>query len=201
LTPFGHRLLTRLENERLRMANEWFFPWYSLGRGGIDVDDFNGRRIRIGGVKFSGSAELIYWATVRRYIANQINSTFESAETEIRATSTSNAQAIAEDTSRLLTPFCQRILVEAIETDRRLKGEGSPDGSYASHHAARISFIGDIEGRKNSIISFYRTPDPPYSIGIRIEKFVEKNKGKLQIVGSIVAVLGLVFAAVKYFGV
>jgi hypothetical protein len=55
LTPFGHRLATKLENEYLRMANEWFFRWHSLGYGGVvDVDDFNGRRIHIGGVQFSG---------------------------------------------------------------------------------------------------------------------------------------------------
>ena len=121
MTPFGHKLSNSLENERLRMANEWFFPWHGLGYGGrVDVDDFNGRRIRIGGVKFSGSTELVYWSTLRRYLANKINTTFEAAEAEIRATSGANAPAIVEDTSRLLIPFCQRILGEAIETDRAL---------------------------------------------------------------------------------
>jgi hypothetical protein len=109
LTPFGHKLANSLENERLRMANEWFFPWHSLGYGGtVDVDDFNGRRIRIGGVKFSGSTELVYWSTLRRYVANKINDTFASAEAEIRATSASNARAIVEDASHLLLSFCQR---------------------------------------------------------------------------------------------
>jgi hypothetical protein len=190
LTPFGHGLSTSLENERLRMVNEWFFPWHSLGYGGrVEVDDFNGRRIRIGGVKFSGSAELVYWSAVQRYIANKVNDTFESAVAEIRATSPSNAQSIVEDTSRLLTPFCQRIVGEAIETDRRLKGAGFPDPTYRSPHAARISFIGDIEARKNSIVAFYyREPSADQSLGLRVEKFVEKNKGKLLIIGSICSV-------------
>jgi len=202
LTPFGHRLSTGLENERLRMANEWFFPWHSLGYGGrVDVDDFNGRRIRIGGVKFSGSTELVYWSAVRRYVANKINDTFQSAEAEIRATSLSNTPAIAEDVSRLLIPFCQRILGEAIETDRRLKGAGFPDPRYQSPHAARISFLGDIETRKHSLVAFYRgEQNPRQPLGLRVEKFVERNKGKLQIVGSIVALLGLMIAAIKFFG-
>jgi hypothetical protein len=201
LTPFGHRLSTRLENERLRMSNEWFFFWHSLGHGGaVDVDDFNGRRIRIGGVRFSGSTEVVYWSTVRRYIANQINDTFEVAENEIRATSTSNARAIVDDASGLLIAFCQRILGEAIETDRRLKGNGFPDPSYQSPHAARVLFRGDVEVRKNSMIAFYHHNKPPkQSLGARIEKFVEKNKGKLQITGSIVAILGLAIAASKLF--
>jgi hypothetical protein len=201
LTPFGHRLSTRLENERLRMANEWFFPWHNLGHGGkVDVDDFNGRRIRIGGVMFSGSTELVYWSTLRRYIANQINDTFEAAESEIRATSTSNAQAIVEDTSGILIAFCRRIIGEAIETDRRLKGAGFPNPSYKSPHAARIAFLGDIEARKKSTIAFYhRDQSSKVPLGLRVEKFVEKNKGKLQITGSIIAILGLAIAAVKFF--
>lgn len=184
------------------MANEWFFPWHSLSYGGrVDVDDFNGRRIRIGGVRFSGSTELVYWSTVKRYLANQINGTFETAETEIRATSSSNARAITDDVYRLLMPFCQRILGQAIETDRRLKGQGFPDPNYQSHHAARISFLGDIEARKQSILAFYR-PEAAQSpsLGQRLEKFVEKNKGKLQIAGSVVAVLGLIIAALKFLG-
>jgi hypothetical protein len=202
LTPFGHRLSNSLENERLRMTNEWFFPWHSLGYGGrVDVDDFNGRRIRIGGVEFSGSAELVYWSTVKRYLANKINDTFAAAEAEIRATSATNAQAIVEDASRLLTPFCQRIVGEAIETDRRLKGKGFPDPRYQSHHAARISFLGDVDARKRSILAFYcRENESKSSLGARVEKFVERNKGKLQITAAIVGILGLGIAALKFFG-
>lgn len=183
------------------MSNEWFFPWHSLGYGGtVDVDDFNGRRIRIGGVRFSGSTEIVCWSTVRRYIANQINDTFEATENEIRATSTSNARAIIEDASGLLIAFCQRILGEAIETDRRLKGNGFPNPSYQSPHAAQVLFRGDVETRKSSMIAFYyQEQTSKQSLGVRIEKFVEKNKGKLQVTGSIVAILGLAIAARRLF--
>jgi hypothetical protein len=201
LTPFGLRLSTRLENERLRMSNEWFFPWHSLGYGAtVDVDDFNGRRIRIGGVRFSGSTETVYWSAVRRFIANQINNIFEAAEDEIRATSASNARAIVEDASGLLITFCQRILGEAIETDRRLKGSGFPDPNYQSPHAAQVLFRGDVEKRKNSMMAFYyQEQTSKQSFGKRIEKFVEKKKGKLQVAGSIVAILSLAIAASKLF--
>jgi len=201
LTPFGHKLSNSLENERLRMANEWFFPWHRLSYGErVDVDDFNGRRIRIGGVKFPGSTELVYWSTLRRYLANKINDTFASAETEIRATSASNASAIAEDTSRLLTPFCQRILGEAIETDRRLKGVGFPDPGYKSVYATQVSFSGDIEARKHSILAFYsQEHSEKKSLGLRVEKFVERNKGKLQITAAVVGILSLTFAAFRFF--
>jgi hypothetical protein len=200
LTPFVYKLSNSLENERLRTANEWSFAWHSLGYGGrVDVDDFNGRRIRIGGVKFSGSAELVCWSTLRRYLTNKIDDTFVSAEAEIRATSASNAAAIAEDVSRLLIPFCQRILGEAIETDPRLKGAGFPDTSYKSPHAARISFLGDVEARKRSIIAFYVQEHQRQSFSLRMEKFVERNKGKLQITASIIGVLEFIIAALRFF--
>jgi hypothetical protein len=96
--------------------------------------------------------------------ANHVNDTFEAAENEIRATSASNARAIIEDTSGLLIAFCQRILGEAIETDRRLKGNGFPDPSYQSPHAAKVLFRGDIETRKSSMTAFYHPDQTPKAI-------------------------------------
>jgi hypothetical protein len=114
---------------------------------------------------------------LRRYLANKINDTFAEAEGEIRATSEANASTVVQDVSGLLIPFCQRILGEAIETDRRLKGSGFPDPKYQSQHALSISFLGDIEARKRSMVAFYhREPLTKQSLSMRVEKFVEKNK-------------------------
>jgi hypothetical protein len=96
--------------------------------------------------------------------------------------------------------FCQRILGEAIETDRRLKGSGFPNPGYKSPHAARVSFSGEIEARKQSIIAFYhREHHQRQSLSFQAEKFVERNKGKLQITASIVGVVGLIITAFKFF--
>jgi hypothetical protein len=65
LTPIGARLQTTLDAEYLRMQNEWFFKWHHIGRGGgVEIDGFDGRMIRYGGIKFSGSARNVYWGTI-----------------------------------------------------------------------------------------------------------------------------------------
>lgn len=198
MTPFGHRIETELENEANRMANEWFFIWHRLNYDEVvDVDDFCGRRIRIGGVTFWGSPELVYWEALRRYVLNKIDTLFGRAENEIRSTSATHASAIASDCARVLNVFCGRILAQAIETDRRLKGNGSPERGYTSPYADRISYAHQIEQRKLSLTSFYTANSVQTTFGSRVEKFVERNKGKLQVLGSIVAMLGLAIAAIK----
>lgn len=41
------KLQLALEQEQLRMANEWFFKWHSIGRNSVtEIDGFDGRMIR-----------------------------------------------------------------------------------------------------------------------------------------------------------
>jgi hypothetical protein len=154
-TPFGYRLCSELENEFLRMTNEWFFKWHALGWGGaMVVDDFNGRQISYAGNAYSGSPHFVFWDAVRRYVSNKINSVFEGAENEIRAIGTEHVQAIADDTAAVLSAFCRRILDKAVETDHNLNGDGL---QYVSS-AAFSSFFPEIEHRKQVLVQFYIQP-------------------------------------------
>jgi hypothetical protein len=42
----------RLDAEYLRMQNEWFFKWHHIGGDSVvEIDGFDGRMIRYGGIK------------------------------------------------------------------------------------------------------------------------------------------------------
>jgi hypothetical protein len=206
-TPFGHRLENELANEYRRMDSEWFFRWHALNYGTgqlVDVDRFDGGRIRIGGVEFWGSTELVYWDAVARYIHNKINEVFERTEQEMRTVGSQRAAELAEDTARALAPFFQRILAHAVDTDRRLKGRGFPDKTYASPHRTKLSFVAEIEQRKKSLIEFYSVPESkrPNAREPWFEKFFERHKGKFQLIGAIAGactILGLLGRAFGLF--
>lgn len=186
------------------MDSEWFFRWHALNYGTgqlVDVDRFDGGRIRIGGVEFWGSTELVYWDAIARYVHNKINEIFERTEQEIRTVGSQHAAILAEDTASVLFPFFQRILAHAVDTDRRLKGRGFLDKAYTSPHQIKVSFAAEIEQRKKSIVEFYPAPNTnaPNFREPWFEKFFERHKGKFQLFGvfaagcTIVGVLGRAF--------
>jgi hypothetical protein len=68
---------SELEDEYRRMCNEWFFQWHHVNsQKGTRVDDFNGRQISYTNVAFSGSAEIVYWAALDRYLRQKIAGSF-----------------------------------------------------------------------------------------------------------------------------
>jgi hypothetical protein len=155
-TPFGYRLATELDNEFLRMANEWFFPWHGLNSGRpVNVDGFDGRRISYEGIGFTGSPEIVFWKTLRRYVGNKLDSIFNAAEAEIRLVGHDRAAAIAEDTAHELRFYFARLLKHAIEVDRALKGKGFPDPNYTSPLSQGIGYSAAIEHRRDALTRFY----------------------------------------------
>jgi hypothetical protein len=62
MTPIGSRLSISLDDEYLRMQNEWFFKWHFIGdsQRAVEIDSFRGKPICYGGIKFSGTATLVY---------------------------------------------------------------------------------------------------------------------------------------------
>ena len=57
MTPIGSRLQLTLDDEVIRMANEWFFKWHHIGgERPVEIDSFRGKPIVYGGIRFSGSA-------------------------------------------------------------------------------------------------------------------------------------------------
>jgi hypothetical protein len=84
LTPIGSRLTASLNDEYMRMQNEWFFKWHSIGsERGVEIESFNGKPICYGGIRFSGSAHHVYWATIQRYLQKKVGSIFDDLESEL----------------------------------------------------------------------------------------------------------------------
>jgi hypothetical protein len=55
--------------------------WHHIGRDSvIEIDGFDGRMIRYGGIKFSGSARDVYWSTIQRYARQKVGQLFDELE-------------------------------------------------------------------------------------------------------------------------
>ncbi len=65
-TPFEISLVHELGQDVIRMANDWFFKWHSINieNRTVDVEDFYGGRITVGGIMFQGQIQEIYWSSV-----------------------------------------------------------------------------------------------------------------------------------------
>jgi hypothetical protein len=206
VTPFGYKLQTELSNEFSRMDSEWFFPWHGLNSGReINLDRFDGRRIRLGGGTYGGSDEGVFWSAIGRYLSNKINEVFDLADKEIRHASQSKVRAIVEDAASVVEEYCWRIRRHAIDTDRRLRGRGNPNPDYSSPHADKMEFTSEIARRKAALVSFHvpeealeptRSLPPPLTLSKRFERVYDANKGKWATVALIVGAIGV---ALRYF--
>lgn len=209
VTPFGYRLQTDLANEFSRMDSEWFFQWHGLNSGrDVDVDNFAGRRIRIGGVLFE-DCESAYWTAIKRYMTNKINDVFYLAEEEIRTLEASKVPAIAEDAANIIEEYCGRIRRHAVDTERAVRGRGYPDLNFTFPYAERMEYSGEIARRKAALAAFYvpeevpkpsLLPAPPrLPLSKRFERFYDGNKGKWATAALVLTAIGATFAVLRYF--
>jgi hypothetical protein len=125
LTPIGSRLLTSLNDEYLRMQNEWFSDGtLSAVHQAWKLRVSSGSRFFMGGIKFSGSARLVYWDTIQRYLRKKIGSVFDESEQELKQYSLEiRAEALTE-AKWIVSEFAAKIRRAAIEKDRILRGNG-----------------------------------------------------------------------------
>ncbi len=129
LTPFELLLRRELEGEFVRMANEWFFRWYSINIQGmsVDVDNFYGGRIRTGGVVFRGQIQQIYWQSVDRYLVELVHEKFRRWQDAVDNYPSEFRGPSLKRMTDQLRGFVARICQHAVETDRRLRGGGRPE--------------------------------------------------------------------------
>lgn len=156
LTPVGSRLDTLLSDEYVRMQNEWFFKWHSIGSAQrVEIDSFRGRPISYGGIKFSGSAYRVYWDTIQLYLRKKIGSTFDALEEELKKYSLEiRAEALTE-AQRIVEQFASRIRKAAIHKDRILRGNGTefpPEHDAGHWQGCRPE---DIEARVERLRRIY----------------------------------------------
>ena len=156
MTPVGSRLFNSLNDEYLRMQNEWFFKWHSIGgQRAVEIDSFLGKPVSYGGIKFSGSARLVYWDTIQRYLRKKIGSIFDGLEEELKKYPLEiRAEALTE-ARWVVGQFAAKIRKAAIEKDRILRGNGTE--FPPEHDAGRWQgcHTGDIEGRVEGLRRIY----------------------------------------------
>lgn len=125
LTPIGARLQIALDAEYLRMQNEWFFKWHHIGRDSvIEIEGFDGRMIRYGGIKFSGTARDVYWSTIQRYARQKVGQLFDELEVELQKYPLEIRSNALNEAQSLIRLFIGKIRKAAVDKDRILRGNG-----------------------------------------------------------------------------
>lgn len=133
------------------MANEWFFRWHGLKEEeGMTVDGFDGRQIRMGGnLQFWGTPRDVYWQTLSRYIAVEIEKRFKQLQSETVSYPLELKLEAARDFEAIMERFNAQIAEMAMEKDRLLRGDGitfpNPDQS-AKHSLIQIQAIRERVG-------------------------------------------------------
>jgi hypothetical protein len=156
LTPIGSRLITSLSDESLRMQNEWFFKWHSIGGEKLVViESFNGKPICYGGIKFSGSAHNVYWDTIQRYLRKKVGSIFDGLEEELKKYTLEIRDKALTEAQWIVGQFAAKIRRTAIEKDRILRGNGikfPPEHDMGHWQGCRTE---DIEARVEGLRRIY----------------------------------------------
>lgn len=127
-TPFELSLRNELDVEQHRFGNEWLFPWHSLNIEGrsLDVDRFDGGRIQLGGCRFEGQPQSIYWQAIGRYLTGKVHTVYERWDQQTPNYSVTLRRSSLEGTEKLLNGFVAKIATRAIETDQAVRGRGHP---------------------------------------------------------------------------
>jgi hypothetical protein len=155
MTPIGSRLFASLNDEYLRMQNEWFFKWHHIGgQRAVEIDSFRGRPIVYGGIKFSGSARLVYWDTIQYYLRNKIGSIFDSLEGELPKFPLEIRAEALNEARWIVGQFAEKVQTAATEKDRILRGDGikfppEDTGQWRGWHS------GEIEARVEALHRIY----------------------------------------------
>jgi hypothetical protein len=125
LTPIGSRMQIALDAEYLRMVNEWFFKWHHIGRdGSVQIDSFDGRTINYGGMKFSGTARSVYWATIQRYARQKVGELFNELEVDLQKYPIGVREKALNEARTLICQFVAKIRRQTVEKDKTLRGDG-----------------------------------------------------------------------------
>lgn len=161
LTPIGSRLLLSLDDEYLRMQNEWFFKWHLIRREkGVEIDSFFGKPIFLGGSKeFSGSDHKVYWDAIQRYLRKKVGSVFDALEEDLKKYVLEvRAEALTE-ANWIVNQFAAKIRRVAIEKDRILRGNGIEfplERDFGPWEGGRLE---DIDARVEKLRQIYCDPN------------------------------------------
>src|ERR1700676_3495172 len=139
MTPFELNLGHDLDIERQRFGNDWLFKWHSMNIDGriVDVPSFDGGRIARNG-RFEGQAQSLYCQAIGRYLNGKVHETFQKWDQDTRSYPPAQRSSSLDGTERLLGQFVASVAGRALETDRALRGRGSPVTDTPSTEVERI---------------------------------------------------------------
>jgi hypothetical protein len=144
MTPTATQLKFRLDQRRRWFENEWFFKWHHIGgQHVVEIDTFDGRVARYGGIKFSGSSRLVYWDALERGVRKEIIEQFAWIEERVRSYARAPAEAAIDECAGLLAAFHQSVYRRAIEMDRILGGNGFTSQPQ-QENGGRDFYSGDV---------------------------------------------------------
>lgn len=200
MTPFELNLHNDLDVERRRFINKWLFPWHNINIPNriVEVEDFKGGKLVVGGVAFQGHLQQLYWQAISRYLVGKAHETFRKWEEEARSYPETVRRSSLEGTERLLRVFVTAIIRKATDTDRGLRGKGFPDNvpaynSSGEHSHANAEIFRLAESHRMLMLG---TPTQARRWGQRIEAFASSNQGRLTIAGLVIGIIGVLITLV-----
>jgi hypothetical protein len=170
MTPFGTRLRDKIDIEILRMQNEWFFKWHFIKeQQGVEIDSFDGRMIRYGGIRYYGSAHQVYWATLKRYLALRLGEYFDLAVDALERFPPNISTEIADEFDQLLKSFCSQIATIAAEKDRILRGNGTEFPEIDNGRREELVRSFNIQDKTNSLKEFFDARQLSNDLSVKVK--------------------------------
>ena len=196
-TPFEISLVHELGQDVIRMANDWFFKWHSINIEGqhVDVEDFYGGRITVGGFVFQGQIQDIYWSSVGKHLVDRVHKGFRQWETECATYPPSLKLSALDALERSLNGYIARIMQHAVRTDAALRGRGDPSSAPAynstgTHSRANVEVI-RLRAAHLALIPAEESKAKP-SFLKQIEEHFTKWRGVYAAVGLCLAAVGVI---------
>lgn len=210
-TPWELALEAELNVEWQRFANQWLFPWHKINMDGhtVDVEDFRGGRITVGGIRFQGQIQTIFWQSLGRYLTSKVHTVFKRWETETSNYPIETRSLSLKGTEHLLRFFVSRIVKQAAETDRALRGRGMPESvheaDWTGAQSGAFALIERMSKAHEIVMSKPVIAPPPVmpsillkqaSLKSRLEDWHSNNKFLTWGIGILIAII---LSAMKLF--
>lgn len=193
MTPFELALKKDLDIEAQRFANKWLFSWHNINIENrvVEVEDFRGGNFHVGGIVFQGQIQEAYWQAVDRYLIRKVHEIFRRWDEEARTYPHDLRKSSLSGVEILGREFVTRVVRDATDTDRRLRGRGYPDKmpTYNSTgiHSHSNAEIHRLVAAHNAVLERQNVSPPgdsPPMLWRHFEKFYAANRGLIWLVGS-----------------
>jgi len=132
------------------------FKWYHIGgETPVEIDSFDGRKIRYGGLKFEGSPQLVYWNALSAYVKKKLKEIYSDLEAELKTTPEKLRHDMIVEVTVLCKDFNARILQKADQTENLLLKKEKARGVNYYEYKCEASKFSLIEQYKDSLIAKY----------------------------------------------